>query len=142
MADTHPRDARHDEPPAQPLGDEHHGFYLLRPRASSSRRVLVPLAPSTTLSDVLHGRTVLEFPTIYVFPSAMAQLPDEFILEDEYVKQEGEEQRELDELLRDLDPEILRRLKEDGERGEERREEEVDSKKILDVLKQDLGAGF
>ena len=43
----------------------------------------------------------------------------------------------------ELDPEILKRLKE-GEDGMPKNgignaEEEVDSKKILDVLKQDLG---
>jgi len=39
--------------------------------------------------------------------------------------------------MREVDPEILKRLKEDGPHSKD--DEEVDSKKILDVLKQDLG---
>ena len=62
------------------------------------------------------------------------------MLEDDYVRQEGEEQREFDELMKGLDPDIVRRLKDDRPAGEVEKEEEVDSKRILDVLKQDLGA--
>ncbi len=61
------------------------------------------------------------------------------MLEDDYLKQEGEEQEEFDKLMRDLDPQILKRLKEDRSQGDEEKEEEVDSERILDVLKRDLG---
>jgi succinate dehydrogenase flavin-adding protein (antitoxin of CptAB toxin-antitoxin module) len=72
----------------------------------------------------------------------MEKLPEEFMLEEEYAMLEGEQQKEFDEMMKNLDPEILRRLKEGG--GTARMEdgagdEDVDSKKILDVLKQDLG---
>lgn len=149
LANPHNANHRNDGPSTQPLGNGQYRFFLLKPRTSSSRRVLIPLEhPHTqTLTECLHGRTVLEFPTIYAFPTSatttMEGLPPsaEFMLEEEYVKQEGEEQREFDELLRELDPEILKRLREERgmDEGEEEREEEVDSKKILDVLKQDLG---
>jgi hypothetical protein len=104
--------------------------------------VLIPLTSSHTLAESLHGRTVLEFPTIYVFPTSVQGLPEEFMLEEEYVRLEGEEQKEFDELMKELDPDILRRLKEgDGISQSDRGagEEEIDDKKILDVLKQDLG---
>lgn len=114
-------------------------FFLLRPRTSTSRHVLIPLSSSATLGECLRGRTVLEFPTIYTFPSSMTQLPEEFMLEEEYIKQEGEEQKEFEQLMKEVDPEILRRLK-DERQGADVQEEEVDSKKILDVLKQDLGS--
>ncbi|KAF1944484.1 HIT finger domain-containing protein [Clathrospora elynae] len=142
IEDAHPPEPRIDGLNPEPVGDEQSLYFLLRPRTSSSRQVLIPLDGSQTLGESLYGRTVLEFPTIYAFPSSMAQLPDEFMLEEEYIKQEGEEQREFDELMRELDPEILRRLKEDGPPSDGVREEEVDSKRILDVLKQDLGGGF
>lgn len=112
-------------------------FYLLRPRTSSSRRVLVPLTSSDTLGDALRGCTVEEFPTIYYFPAATPELPTDFMLEEDYKKEEGEQQREFEELMKDVDPEILKRLRDDGTKS--RADEEVDSKKILDVLKQDLG---
>ncbi|KAH9865512.1 hypothetical protein J1614_009097 [Plenodomus biglobosus] len=121
---------------------ERHHFYLLRPRTSSTRRVLIPLDTSQSLGENLRGHTVLEFPTIYVFPGSTTQLPDEFMLEEEYLRQEGEEQKEFDELLQELDPEILKRLREDGPIRDSTKEEEVDSKRILDVLKQDLGGAI
>ncbi|KAJ4367299.1 Box C/D snoRNA accumulation [Neocucurbitaria cava] len=149
LAHPHNANPRNDGSSTQPLGTGQYRFFLLKPRTSSSRRVLIPLLdPSTqTLAEYLHGRTVLEFPTIYAFPTSatttMVGLPPsaEFMLEEEYAKQEGEEQREFDELLRELDPEILKRLRAERgmDEGEGEREEEVDSKKILDVLKQDLG---
>jgi len=102
--------------------------------------VLVPLSPSATLGQCLRGRTVLEFPTIYAFPGSVAQLPDAFMLEEDYLKQEGEEQKEFDEILQHAHPDILRALREDnGDEGAERGAEDLDSRKILDVLKQDLG---
>lgn len=112
-------------------------FYLLRPRTSSSRRVLVPLKSSDTLGDALRGHIVEEFPTIYYFPAATPDLPTDFMLDQDYRKEEGEQQREFEELMKEVDPEILKRLKDDGASG--KADEEVDSKKILDVLKQDLG---
>ena len=59
------------------------------------------------------------------------------MLDEDYRKEEGEQQREFEELMKDVDPEILKRLKDDGRSS--KADEEVDSKKILDVLKQDLG---
>lgn len=79
-----------------------------------------------------------EFPTVYYFPAATPELPSEFMLDEEYRKEEGEQQREFEELMKDVDPEVLRRLKGDGTNSKV--DEEVDSKRILDVLKQDLGS--
>jgi succinate dehydrogenase flavin-adding protein (antitoxin of CptAB toxin-antitoxin module) len=72
----------------------------------------------------------------------MDSLPEEFMLEEEYAMLEGEQQKEFDEMMKDLDPDILRRLKEDdgnAQMDDRGGDEDVDSKKILDVLKQDLG---
>jgi hypothetical protein len=65
------------------------------------------------------------------------------MLEEDYLKQEGEEQKEFDELISELDPEILKRLRDDGRQSsarQDRKAEEVDSREILDVLKKDFGA--
>ena len=146
VPDIHHSDPDHDERAPQPMD---HGrqpkFFLLKPRTSTTRRVLIPLDASSTIAESLRGRTILEFPTIHVFPPDLGELPkDEFMLQDEYAELEGEQQKEFDELMGELDPEILKRLKE-GDEGASRDgvagvgEDEVDSKKILDVLKQDLG---
>lgn len=139
LAPSHSRNDGIHGSSTESMGNGRYRFFLLKPRTSSSRLVLIPLDPTHTLGDSLKGRTVLEFPTIYVFPASMLVLPEEFMLEDDYIKQEGEEQKEFDELINDLDPEILKRLKQDDTTANKGHEEEVDSKKILDVLKQDLG---
>lgn len=128
-----------DSPDAKSLPSKYH-FFLLRPQTSSNRHVLAPLSPSATLGQCLRGRTVLEFPTIYAFPSSVSQLPEGFMLEEEYLKQEGEEQKEFEDILKHTHPDILRALRDDnGDDTTGSGGEELDSKKILDVLKQDLG---
>jgi hypothetical protein len=142
MQETRPQDHHDDEPSTQFRADGQHRVFLLKPRTSTNRHVLIPLDPSQTLGDSLYGRTILEFPTIHVFPAEMDSLPEEFMLEEEYAMLEGEQQKEFDEMMKDLDPDILRRLKEDdgnAQMDDRGGDEDVDSKKILDVLKQDLG---
>lgn len=90
------------------------------------------------LGDALRGQMVEEFPTVYYFPAANPELPPEFMLDEDYRKEEGEQQREFEELMKDVDPGILSRLKDDS--LDSKVAEEVDSKRILDVLKQDLGS--
>jgi hypothetical protein len=142
VAEAHSPDHVNDGASIGSMGDGGYRFFLLKPRTSSSRRVLIPLISTVTIGECLNGRTVLEFPTIYVFPSSVQQLPEDFMLEEDYLKQEGEEQKEFDELISELDPEILKRLRDDGQQSSARqgREEEVDSREILDVLKKDFGA--
>lgn len=48
-------------------------FYLHRHRAVTKDTILVPLQPSATLRDVLRGRSVLEFPTIYILSEDLRQ---------------------------------------------------------------------
>jgi hypothetical protein len=62
-------------------------FYLLRPRTPGSSRVLIPLSNSSTLSELLRGREVLEFPTVYVLPEPPSALPPGFLLESQYLSQ-------------------------------------------------------
>lgn len=142
LAKANTADDRNDGSITEPMGIGEHRFFLLKPRTSSSKHVLIPLSATSTLGECLHGCTVLEFPTIYVFPETTQQLPEEFMLEEDYLKQEGEEQKEFNQLISELDPGILKRLKDDEQQPghQSRKEEEVDSKEILDVLKKDFGA--
>lgn len=62
-------------------------FYLHRPYTPSSHpRVVIPLQSSESLSTLLRNRVVLEFPTIYVIPCSPTSLPDNFMLEDDYLQ--------------------------------------------------------
>ncbi|PSR85591.1 hypothetical protein BD289DRAFT_253456 [Coniella lustricola] len=65
---------------------KHHRFYLLKPLTPLGKpKELIPLGPTDTLGRALTGRTVLEYPTIYVLPPSSAiagehELPEGFIL--------------------------------------------------------------
>ncbi|KAF2267094.1 hypothetical protein CC78DRAFT_542034 [Lojkania enalia] len=104
-------------------------FYLLRPRTNSSRHVLIPISVTTTLNECLRGQTVLEYPTIHVLTGAPYQLPDKYILEEEYLKQESKDEQGMTSLLES----IPAKTDDLGDGAGE-----IDSKKILDVLKKDL----
>jgi len=53
-------------------------FFLLKPR--SKPKELIPLESDETLRELLPGRTILEFPTLYVLPPDAASLPADHIL--------------------------------------------------------------
>lgn len=110
-------------------------FYLHRPRTATKQPVLIPLAPAMTLTSALRGRTVLEFPTVYILPDSPDTIRAEdkesarFILEDEYLQTIGPEKEE----------------ESTGQKGEDDAQDQaavdlgqVDEKKVLEVLKQDL----
>lgn len=125
-----PSDPTSVDTPTKPAYTPTHIFYLHRPRTSSAHPVLIPLDSATSLSEALTRRTVLEYPTIYMF-AADAPLPEGYMLESAYLKQEGEEAAELEEMLGSVAPGVLKE--------EEGKEEVLDSQRLLDVLKADLG---
>lgn len=54
-----------------------HRFFLLKPLTPAGRpRELIPISGEETLGQALAGRTVLEFPTVYVLPPAPATAED------------------------------------------------------------------
>lgn len=123
-----------DDPVPEPC------FYLHRPQTRSKLPVLIPISPDATLADVLRGRVVLEFPTIYVLPETPELVPrDKYMLEAEYVERENEGLEVLDET-----PEgTAERLSEEGEiteRGSVGGVGQLDEKKVFEVLKKDLEA--
>jgi hypothetical protein len=63
------------------------------------------------------------------------------MLEQEYLVEEGEQQKEFEDLMKDISPETLRALKASDGGADDDAATDIDSKAILDVLKQDLGAG-
>jgi hypothetical protein len=125
-------------------------FYLLKPNTIGHARVLVPLAPTSSVADFLHNRVVLEFPTIYVLSYAPADLPEDFIQETEYKAQledgtEGE-LGVIDRFVEDLENgELSGGLsgiggsREVNERGIDEALE--DRSKIVNVLMRDLEEG-
>lgn len=83
-------DAKLESQPFTPRKlDSKYQFYLHRPKTRSSYpKVLVPIDPTQSLGKVLENRTVLEFPTIYVFESK--ELPETFMLEKAYIAATGD----------------------------------------------------
>lgn len=69
--------------------DPKYHFYLHRPKTRPSYpKVLIPLDPIQPLCKALQNRTVLEFPTIYVFESE--KVPETFMLERAYIEATGD----------------------------------------------------
>ncbi|KAF2735508.1 hypothetical protein EJ04DRAFT_195988 [Polyplosphaeria fusca] len=106
-------------------------YYLLRPRTNTSRHVLIPVPPTSALDQVLCGKTVLEFPTIYVFPGG--DLPDGFVLEKQYLESTSPEAKQMTNLLGSVPhPEV----------DDKASSQHLDSTRILEVLQQDLGGAL
>ncbi|KAK4935197.1 hypothetical protein LTR10_023697 [Elasticomyces elasticus] len=66
-------------------------FYLLRPMTTAKLKCLIPISQTSTLKDVLQGRTILEFPTFYVRQELPEALPEPFITEEKYDNHYGKE---------------------------------------------------
>jgi hypothetical protein len=85
-----------DEEASTSTGNESEGsyrnvyFYLHRQRTAAGHRnvVLVPQSPAATMRDVLRGRSVVEFPTVYVLEKPLGEKEDErFVLEEVYLRE-------------------------------------------------------
>jgi hypothetical protein len=112
-------------------------FYLHRPRTTTKKQVLAPLSPSSTLNEVLRGRTVLEFPTIYALPDSPKTLAGQdtspFILEEEYLRTAGSE--EIGQSTASDEDDVAGNVTLPGSAVDL---QDVDEKQVLEVLKQDL----
>ena len=107
-------------------------FYLHVPRLPSPQPVLIPLPPDSNLFTCLRNHLILEFPTIYVLPYPTSELPISYLTEEAFDKKMQQESfRES----------VLARLtgNEEGEIEEPtKQEDDVDAKKIQEVLQRDL----
>lgn len=62
-------------------------FYIRRPHTPSNLpTVLIPLDSKLPLDDLLAGKVIVEFPTIYVFPKTVDTLPSTYMLQDEFFR--------------------------------------------------------
>ncbi|GAQ09884.1 hypothetical protein ALT_7205 [Aspergillus lentulus] len=110
-------------------------FYLHRPRTATKQPVLIPLSPSMTFTSALRDRAVLEFPTIYALPQPPEALRAKketpmFLLEEDYLRTQGPEP--------DLSEDMLQETSEDQIHTGDLDIGNIDEKKVLEVLKQDL----
>ncbi|OGM48746.1 HIT finger domain protein [Aspergillus bombycis] len=107
--------------------------YLHRPRTSTKQPVLVPLSPTATLTSALRGRTVLEFPTIYILSNSPDALSEEenskFLLEKDYLRMQPQGEAESGETSET-----------DGDQPAPGSVDisNLDEKKVLEVLQKDL----
>lgn len=114
-------------------------FYLHRPRTTTKKPVLTPLLQSSSLNTVLRNRTVLEFPTIYALPESAETLFAEkdksnFILEEEYLRTAGPEEIGQSSTMSEEDD----MAGNEAVVGSSVNLQDVDEKRVLEVLKQDL----
>lgn len=137
------------EPPrstdeATPQGATH--LYLHRPRALSSTTVLIPLPLISSLTTVLTHRTLDEYPTIYHLPFAPSSLPSErYTLNTAYEAKLKSDLAGLDreEIVRAVDTVLDGKTgwaKKDQEKEKEEDEGRWDEKRVLEMLRRDVGA--
>ena len=107
-------------------------FYLHAPRLPSPQPVLIPLRHDSNLSANLRNHLVLEFPTIYVLESPPSELPDDYITEEAFDKQMQQESFR-DSVMAKLTGNEEGEIEQDADR-----EDNVDAKKLEEVLKRDL----
>lgn len=111
-------------------------FYLHRPHTGTKQTVLIPISPSSPLKDILRGRTVSEFPTIYILPQSPQDLSrpghEKFLLEEEYLAHAGRTEDGPDK-ADDSGSEDDEKDGLDNLNG-------IDETKVLEVLKKDLAA--
>lgn len=112
---------QHEESPAKQQRESH--LYLLKPSTTGPSRVLIPIDPSKTLTKILEGQTVQEYPTIYVLHDPPDSLPTGFNHVDHEVKTSSHGL-----------PTTTRAL----QSGEDVAKSELDVKSILDMLKRDV----
>jgi hypothetical protein len=110
-------------------------FYLHRPRTATKQPVLISLAPTMTFTSALRDRSVLEFPTIYALPQPPEALRAEkespmFLLEEDYLRTERPET--------DLSEAMVQDASQDQVDAGDLDIGNIDEKKVLEVLKQDL----
>ncbi|KAI9843517.1 MAG: hypothetical protein M1837_006271 [Sclerophora amabilis] len=115
-------------------------FYLQRPHTAGRSRVLIPLPPSSPLSDSLRGHVVLEFPTIYALPHPPSSLPQGFQSESQYLgySNEQDEPKTIIPAISSTATPAKPETQEGGIRAADAAV--VDNKKLLDVVLQDLGS--
>ncbi|KAL2845053.1 hypothetical protein BJY01DRAFT_214497 [Aspergillus pseudoustus] len=109
-------------------------LYLHRPRTATKQSVLCPLSPNTTLANTLRGRTVLEFPTIYVLRKPLDEEASEeekskFMLEKEYLRTHPDTEHADDGGSEDTDAQPVFGAVDIPD---------VDESKVLEVLRNDL----
>ncbi|KAL8792113.1 MAG: hypothetical protein Q9195_005288 [Heterodermia aff. obscurata] len=125
-----------DEPSVEAMASERlvHSlhFYLHVPRVPSPQPVLIPLPPDSTLFTCLRNRLVLEFPTIYVLPYPKSELPASYLTEevfDKRMQQESFRESVMAKLTGNEEGEIEEPIKQ---------EENIDTRKIQEVLQRDV----
>ena len=103
-------------------------FYLHRPRTSSKWTCLIPILPSSSISDVLRDRALLEFPTIHARHETPDQLIPPFVTEKDYEKQHGiEVATKMPVYGQEIHTTAIEDLL-----------DHIDERKVLEVLQKDL----
>lgn len=108
-------------------------FYLHNPQTPAKYKCLIPISADMPLREVLHGRTILEFPSFYVRTESPDTLPAPFIAHEKYNETHSA----------DLPIDILpiynsKDTTTEGDGVARPSLTEVDEKTVLEVLQKDL----
>jgi hypothetical protein len=110
-------------------------FYLHRPNLPSRVRCLIPIPSDASVRDVVRGRVLIEFPTIFVLSVSKEKLQKPFITEEDYINEHRNEPPKVG-------PETWQRPFKASDHGEElgglKSPLQLDEKRIAEVLQKDL----
>ena len=104
-------------------------FYLFKPNTTLKVKCLIPIAADAKLIDILRNRTLLEFPTFHVRHEPPETLPAPFVTEEKYNQFYG---TDVTLNLPTYTP------NDELEEGEVIDLENIDERKVLEVLQKDL----
>ncbi|PQE33180.1 Zinc HIT-type protein [Rutstroemia sp. NJR-2017a WRK4] len=126
-----PESVEEQQQPSTSKLDPKYHFYLHRPKTQSSYpKVLIPVNPTQSLTEILRNRTVLEFPTIYVFETGPEELPSTFMLERDFVKATGDVG--LKSVVEESDTEISDEEEDPTSSGEASSDEDDDEDVVME----------
>ncbi|PNS14706.1 hypothetical protein CAC42_1728 [Sphaceloma murrayae] len=118
-------------------------FYLHLPRCISRNPVLATLSETSTITQCLTQRRILEYPTVYVLPQPADSLPDTYMSEGAYRRQLQDDNKNVNiaEIVRSAAAEVGGRSARTDELHA-LQEERLDEKAILEMLKRDVNAQY
>ena len=124
-------------PDPTPSATLHFYIHIPHPTRPSSKPTVSPLTPDLILADALKGRTVLEFPRIYVFCHQAEDAPEGVIIEDKSERKEGTKEGG-EEIIGEKEEVLKDGVKREGTRLEDVKKEERRSDVVLKEEEQGL----
>lgn len=104
-------------------------FYLHRPNTPAKYKCIIPISQTETIGQAVQNRTLLEFPTLYVLRDSPEDLKLPFITESKYLEKHEDDVGVKLPTYGTTEP---------AENSITALSDDVDEKKVLEVLRKDI----